>query len=125
VVTLAVGLACEPAVRGPTPPRAERSAASAAAAYEPAARERVLYPRGACTTAWIEVQVFEPERGWVPHPEHPRIRAGEIHAEEVHQLLDLRVRCIDLAEKRPPSQWLRGVELEPRAAGSNGRRGSP
>jgi len=132
VLALTGSLACEPAVRAPAPARAEpvrgraeRPAPSAAAAYEPGARARVSYPRGACTTAWIEVQVFEPDGGWVPHPEHPRIRAGGIHAEEAHRLLDLRVRCIDPAGKRPPSEWVRGVDLERMPAGSDGSSASP
>ena len=105
----------------PMAPRSEPAPASAPTsrqAPEPGARERVRYPRGDCSTEWIEVQLYEPGRGWVPHPEHPRIRAGEVHAEEAIRLLDLRVRCIDFGGERAPSEWVRGVELSPRPLAS-------
>ena len=107
---------CERSPVAPVPARSELR--TPARPDEPGARERVRYPRGDCQTQWIEVQLYEPDRGWVPHPEHPRIRAGEIHAEEAIRLLDLRVRCIDFGGERAPSEWVRGVELEPRPVAS-------
>ncbi len=92
----------------------ERTGAGATrAAAQPGPRVDVHYPGGACETGWIEVQRFEPGRGFQPHPEHPRIRAGTTWPEERDRLLDLQVRCFDPTGRRPASGWVVGVRIGP------------
>lgn len=114
---LALGLAACSGGRSPVPsPSLPPVVRAPEPAPEAAAEERVdvVYPKGGCTSGWIEVEVFEPDSGWQPHPEHPRVRADETHAELSWRLLDLRVRCVDPSGRRAPSRWVRGVDLKPR-----------
>lgn len=128
-LALAAGLACERAPLTTSPVDAARGRADRAeAAIEGATpHERVFFPRGACSTGWIQVQRYERGRGWIAHPEHPRIRADTVHEEEARSLLDLRVRCFDPADRLPPSEWVRGVSLQGLKAGqgAQARPGSP
>jgi len=51
---------------------------------------------------------------WLPHPEHPRVRADRCHAEQSSTLLnELRARCIDPEGGSKPSAWLVGAQLYP------------
>ena len=80
---------------------------------------RVWYPRGDCQTGWLELEVWSAsadawQGAWLPHPEHPRVRADRCHAEQSPILLnELRLRCIDPDGGRPPSAWLVGARLYP------------
>ena len=75
-----------------------------------ASESKVYYPRGACETGLLEVQVYDHQRRrWTAYPEHPRLQAGSCPSEPTSILAnDLRVRCIDPDERRTPSHWVVG-----------------
>ena len=79
-----LGAACEPAV-GPAPP-ARRAAEGSAGSAAPPRLSRVSYPRGDCSTGRIEVEIHR-SGVWIPHPEHPRVFAGDVHLEVTQGLL--------------------------------------
>ena len=76
---------------------------------------QLYFPPGACETGWLEVQIFDrAQGGFVPDPQHPRLRVGACARERMDRLLnEVRVRCIDPAGRRPPSAWVSGVDLHP------------
>jgi hypothetical protein len=102
------------------PPAASRAPAARADAPggKAAGRVTVLYPRGACVTGWLEVEVFERGAGsWRPHPLHPWLRSGSCAEEDPGVLLnELRVRCADPDGAFTPSRWRVGAELRERVA---------
>lgn len=104
-------LACAWACAGPggRPPPAPPLPTPSAAG-----RVRVLLPAGDCPTGRLELQVFDREaQAWVPHPGHPRPRAGSCLEARADRLLsELRVRCIDPEGRRAPSAWVEGVRLD-------------
>ena len=90
----------------------------------PSGRVQVWYPQGDCQTGWLELEVWSAsaaawQGAWLPHPEHPRVRANRCYLERSSTLLnELRVRCIDPEGITRPSGWLVGAQLYPeRAAG--------
>ena len=114
VLALAMlGAACEPAV-----PPAQRAAEGRAAGATPPRLSRVSYPRGGCSTGRIEVEIHR-SGVWIPHPEHPRVFAGDVHLEVTQGLLsELRVRCVDPRGRIRPSPWVVGVRIGPPDAGA-------
>ena len=76
-------------------------------------RVRVLYPRGACATGVIEIEVFERGTGvWQPHPVHWRIPADTCQEEVAGVLLqEIRYRCVDPEAPSRVSAWILGVDV--------------
>jgi hypothetical protein len=72
----------------------------------------VYYPAGKCVGE-LELELYERVAGtWRPHPVHPRVPTGSCQRELPDQLLnELRVRCVDPAGKRAPSDWVVGAEI--------------
>lgn len=105
---LAGACACA-APAGPPP-----APAPALPAPSASGRVAILLPAGDCPTGRLELQAFDRASGaWVPHPVHPRPRAGsclEVRADRL--LSELRVRCVDPQGARRPSAWVQGVRLD-------------
>jgi len=78
-----------------------------------AARELVYFPRGACETETIELELFDRTTAtWLPHPEHPRLTTDTCASLDPSALLnELRLRCLDPTGKATPSEWVTGFEV--------------
>ena len=80
----------------------------------------VFYPGTGCDSRVLEVEAWAEDReSWDPHPVHPRVVADSCVAENATTLLhQIRIRCIDPAQRKAPSPWRVGLGL---AAGVENR----
>jgi hypothetical protein len=84
-----------------------------AAGVSPTDPVQVFYPRGACETGILEIELWNRVASeWGPHPAHWRVLADTCQEEDAGDLLnEIRVRCVDLANPARASKWRVGVEV--------------
>ena len=107
ILLLTTGCASAPSARPEESPRRQAPSSGTPAL------ERVVFPAGQCPTGWLEVQVFDRAGAkWRGHTGNGRIRAGSCLRIDPGQLLnEVRVRCIDPADERTPSEWVLGFDM--------------